>query len=71
MSCSGGSFTPDGAYDSLWDNVKPMTGVPLLSSCSESSYPRAYSDDKEKISASYSLSTVKGGRTGNVSDQQW
>ena len=26
MSCGGGSFTPDGAYDSLWDNVKPMTG---------------------------------------------
>ena len=24
MSCGGGSFTPDGAYDSLWDNVKPM-----------------------------------------------
>ena len=26
MSCGGGSFTPDGAYDSLWDNVKPMMG---------------------------------------------
>merc|ERR1712136_380408 len=26
MSCDGGSFTPDGAYDSLWDSVKPMTG---------------------------------------------
>ena len=26
MSCGGGSFTPDGAYDSLWDSVKPMTG---------------------------------------------
>ena len=25
MSCGGGSLTPDGAYDSLWDNVKPMT----------------------------------------------
>ena len=25
-SCGGGSFTPDGAYDSLWDSVKPMTG---------------------------------------------
>ena len=24
MSCGGGSFTPDGAYDSLWDSVKPM-----------------------------------------------
>ena len=24
MSCGGGSFTPDGAYDSHWDNVKPM-----------------------------------------------
>ena len=23
-SCGGGSFTPDGTYDSLWDNVKPM-----------------------------------------------
>ena len=26
MPCGGGSFTPDGAYDSLWDSVKPMTG---------------------------------------------
>ena len=26
MSCGGGSFTPDGAYDSLWDSVKPMKG---------------------------------------------
>ena len=26
MSCGGGSFTPDGAYDSLRDSVKPMTG---------------------------------------------
>ena len=26
MSCGGGSFTPDGAYDSVWDSVKPMTG---------------------------------------------
>ena len=26
MSCGGGSFTPDGACDSLWDSVKPMTG---------------------------------------------
>ena len=34
--------------------------TPSLSSCSESSYPRAYSDDKQKASASYSLSTVEG-----------
>ena len=27
MSCGGGSFTPDGTYDSLWDSVKPITGV--------------------------------------------
>ena len=26
MPCGGGSFTPDGAYDSLWDSVKPMKG---------------------------------------------
>merc|ERR1719374_508450 len=26
MPCDGGSFTPDGAYDSLWDSVTPMTG---------------------------------------------
>ena len=26
MSCGGGSFTPDAAYDSVWDSVKPMTG---------------------------------------------
>ena len=26
MSCGGGSFIPDGAYDSLWDSVKPMKG---------------------------------------------
>merc|ERR1712107_129041 len=30
------------------------------SACSESSYPKAYSDDKQKASASYSLSTVQG-----------
>ena len=24
MSRGGGSFIPDGEYDSLWDNVKPM-----------------------------------------------
>ena len=27
MSCGGGSFTPDGVHDSLWDSVKPMTGL--------------------------------------------
>ena len=26
MSCCGGFFNPDGAYDSVWDSVKPMTG---------------------------------------------
>ena len=26
MSCGGGGFTPDGAYDSVWDSVMPMTG---------------------------------------------
>ena len=27
MSCVvGGFFTPGGAYDSVWDSVKPMTG---------------------------------------------
>ena len=26
MSCDGGSFTPGGAYDSLWDSVMPITG---------------------------------------------
>ena len=26
MSCGGGGFTPDGAYDSVWDSVRPMTG---------------------------------------------
>ena len=26
MSCGGGFFPPDGAYDSVWDSVKPMTG---------------------------------------------
>ena len=25
-SCGGGGFTPDGAYDSVWDSVRPMTG---------------------------------------------
>ena len=27
MSCGGGSFTPNGAYDSLWDSVQTITGV--------------------------------------------
>ena len=26
MSCGGGGFTPDGAYDSVWDSVRPLTG---------------------------------------------
>ena len=26
MSCGGGFLTPDGAYDSVWDIVKPVTG---------------------------------------------
>ena len=26
MSCGGGFLTPDGAYGSVWDSVKPMTG---------------------------------------------
>ena len=26
MSCGGGGFTCDGAYDFAWDSVKPMTG---------------------------------------------
>ena len=26
MSCGGGGFPPDGAYDSIWDSVRPMTG---------------------------------------------
>ena len=26
MPCGGGSFTPDGAYDSLSDSMKPMKG---------------------------------------------
>ena len=26
MSCGGGFFTPDGAYDSVWDSVKPLIG---------------------------------------------
>ena len=24
MSCGGGSFTPDGAYDSLWDSIQDV-----------------------------------------------
>ena len=30
MSCGGGSFTPDGVYDSLWDSVKPMKGKYII-----------------------------------------
>ena len=26
MSCGGGGFSPDGAYDSVWDGVRPLTG---------------------------------------------
>ena len=26
MSCGGGSFSPDGAYDSVWDSVWSITG---------------------------------------------
>ena len=26
MSCGGGSFPPDGTYDSVWDSVRLMTG---------------------------------------------
>ena len=26
MSCGGGFYTPDGAYDSVWDSVRPLTG---------------------------------------------
>ena len=26
MSCGGGFFTPGGAYDSVWDSVRPMIG---------------------------------------------
>ena len=26
MSCGGGFFTPGGAYDSVWDRVKPISG---------------------------------------------
>ena len=26
MSCGGDFFTPDGAYDSVWDSVRPLTG---------------------------------------------
>ena len=26
MSCGGGGFTRDGAYDFVWDSVRPMTG---------------------------------------------
>ena len=30
MSCGDGSFSPDGAYDSLWDSVKPMKGKYII-----------------------------------------
>ena len=50
--------------------VKPFTeytgrsssenSTPSLFACSESSYLKAYRDDKQKNSASYSLSTVEG-----------
>ena len=30
MSCGGGGFTPGGAYDSVWDSVRPMTGKFLI-----------------------------------------
>ena len=29
MSCCGGGFTRDGAYDFVWDSVRPMTGNTL------------------------------------------
>ena len=29
MSCGGGSFTPDGAFDSLWDSrTRPVQKIP-------------------------------------------
>ena len=30
MSCGGGFFTPGGAYDSVWDRVRPMSGKYLI-----------------------------------------
>ena len=30
MSCGGGFFTPYGAYDSVWDSVKPIAGKFLI-----------------------------------------
>ena len=30
MSCGGGVFTPDGAYDSVWDSARPMTGKYII-----------------------------------------
>ena len=30
MSCGGRFFTPGGAYDSVWDSVRPMTGKYLF-----------------------------------------
>ena len=29
MSCGGGGFSPDDAYDSAWDSVMPTKGNPL------------------------------------------
>ena len=39
---------------------RQYTPTSFLSSCNESSYLKAYRDDKQKTSASYSLSTVEG-----------
>ena len=33
MSCGGGSFSPDGAFDSLWDSVKLMKGKYTSNTC--------------------------------------
>ena len=30
MSCGGGFFTPDGAYDSVWNSVRSMTGKYII-----------------------------------------
>ena len=49
--------TPSAEYTAL---PSSEYSTPSLSSCSESSYPRVYNDDKQKTSASYSLSTVEG-----------
>ena len=47
MSCGGGSFTPDGAYDSLRDNVKPMMKI-LLSRCLPERRCECLSDGDER-----------------------